>query len=225
MSAMKETPMDSEPFTGGEVFTESDALIIVDPQIDFCPGGRLAVAGGDEIMAGIDRLAARFQHVVVTQDWHPAGHLSFASSHPGRQPFDRVTMPYGEQVLWPDHCIQGTTGAEFHPDVQGAVDRAHLIIRKGYAPKVDSYSAFFENDKTTRTGLTGYLRDKQVRRCVFVGLAYDFCVAWSALDARREGFEAVILKDHSRAIAMPILGGTTADAAEAQFRDADVRVL
>lgn len=217
--------MDKRPFTLDEAITEADALIVVDPQIDFCPGGQLPVAGGDEIMAGIGRLAARFRHVVVTQDWHPAGHLSFASSHAGRRPFESMTMPYGEQVLWPDHCIQGTSGAEFHPAVRAAIDRADLIIRKGQAPQVDSYSAFFENDKRTRTGLSGYLRDKQVRRCVFVGLAYDFCVCWSALDARAEGFDAVILKDHTRAIAMPISGGTTVDAAEAQFRAAEVRFL
>lgn len=217
--------MGIAPLNDDQSFTGSDALIIVDPQNDFCPGGALAVAGGDAIMAGIGALALRFRHVVVTQDWHPAGHLSFASSHPDRQPFDRVTMPYGEQVLWPDHCIQGTAGAEFHPGVQAAIDRADLIIRKGYNPAVDSYSAFFENDRTTRTGLAGYLRDKQVRRCVFVGLAYDFCVAWSALDARREGFEALILKDHARAIGMPIQGGTTIDEAEALFREADVRFV
>lgn len=217
--------MGIEQFTGDEAITGSDALIIVDPQIDFCPGGRLAVTGGNEIMAGIEILAPRFRHVVVTQDWHPAGHLSFASSHPGRQPFKTVTMPYGEQVLWPDHCVQGTAGAEFHPGVQGAITHAHLIVRKGYNAQVDSYSAFFENDKATKTGLAGYLRDKQVHRCVFVGLAYDFCVAWSALDARREGFEASILTDYTRAIAMPVRGGTTVDVAEAQFRAAGVRLF
>jgi nicotinamidase/pyrazinamidase len=222
---LRETTLRIEQFTGDEAIRGSDALIIVDPQVDFCPGGRLAVAGGDGIMAGIEMLAPRFQHVVVTQDWHPAGHLSFASSHPGRRPFDTVTMPYGEQVLWPDHCVQGTAGAEFHPGVQGAISRAHLIVRKGYNPEVDSYSAFFENDKATRTGLAGYLRDKQVQRCVFVGLAYDFCVAWSALDARREGFEASILTDYTRAIAMPVRGRTTVDAVEAQFRAADIGLL
>lgn len=215
--------MGAEQITDDEAIRPSDALIIVDPQIDFCPGGSLAVVDGDKIMAGIGMLASRFQHVVITQDWHPAGHLSFASSHPNRHPYETVAMPYGDQVLWPDHCIQGTAGAEFHPDVQGAIDQAHLIVRKGYNPEVDSYSAFFENDKVTRTGLSGYLRDKQVSRCVFVGLAYDFCVAWSALDARREGFEAVVIKDYTRAIALPISGGTTIDAAEAQFRAAGVR--
>ena len=211
-----------EQFTGLDGITGSDALIIVDPQVDFCPGGRLAVAEGDAIMSGIADLAPRFRHVVVTQDWHPAGHLSFASSHAGRHPFDTMPMPYGEQVLWPDHCVQGTAGAAFHPGILDTVANAHLIIRKGYNPTVDSYSAFFENDKATRTGLAGYLRDKQVSRCVFVGLAYDFCVAWSALDARREGFAAAILKDHTRAIAMPVDGGTTIDAVEAQFRTAGV---
>jgi len=214
-----------EQFTGDAAITGSDALIVVDPQIDFCPGGRLAVAGGNEIMAGIERLAPRFRHVVVTQDWHPAGHQSFASSHPDRQPFETVAMPYGEQVLWPDHCVQGNAGAEFHPGVEGTIRRAHVIVRKGYNAEIDSYSAFFENDKTTRTGLAGYLRDKQVRRCVFVGLAYDFCVAWSALDARREGFEASILTEYTRAIAMPAGDGTTVDVAEAQFRAAGVRLI
>ena len=158
--------MGSRPLTDDQAIMESDALIIVDPQMDFCPGGRLAAAGGDEIMAGIDALASHFRHVVITQDWHPAGHLSFANSHAGRQPFDRISMPYGEQVLWPDHCVQGTTGAEFHPGVQGAVDRADLIIRKGCNPQVDSYSAFYENDRTTKTGLARLLRDKHVWRSV-----------------------------------------------------------
>ncbi|NYD91897.1 nicotinamidase [Sphingomonas melonis] len=201
----------------------ADALVIVDPQIDFCPGGRLAVADGDAVMAPIAELATRFAHVVVTQDWHPAGHSSFASSHAGHQPFDIVAMPYGEQVLWPDHCIQGSAGADFHPAVAAAVARAQVIVRKGHHPDVDSYSAFFENDKTTRTGLAGYLRDIGVQRCVFVGLAYDFCVAWSALDARREGFEAMIWTPYTRSIAMPLAHGTTVDAAEAQLHAAGVR--
>lgn len=202
---------------------EGDALIVIDPQNDFCPGGSLAVQGGDEVMAGINVLAAGFPLVVVTQDWHPAGHRSFASSHPGAEPFSTVTMAYGEQVLWPDHCIQGSTGAEFHPAIAPTIERAHLIVRKGYNPEIDSYSAFFENDKETRTGLAGYLRDKGVQRCVFVGLAYDFCVAWSALDARREGFSAMVLKEHCRAIAMPSgQGRTTVDQAEEAFATAGV---
>jgi nicotinamidase/pyrazinamidase len=222
---LQETALGIEEITPSDPITGADALVIVDPQIDFCPGGRLAVAGGDEIMAGIEALAPRFQHVVVTQDWHPAGHGSFASSHPGRKPFDIIAMPYGEQVLWPDHCIQGTTGAEFHPGVAGAIRRADHIVRKGCNPAVDSYSAFFENDKVTQTGLTRYLRERQVRRCMFVGLAYDFCVGWSALDARRGGFEASVIKPLTRAIAMPIRGGTTVDAIEAQFHAIGVRII
>lgn len=202
-----------------------DALIIVDPQLDFCPGGALAVAGGDEIMPGIARLASGFDLVVVTQDWHPKGHASFASSHGGAAPFSTTQMPYGEQVLWPDHCVQGSAGAGFHPALGPALERAHLILRKGFHPGVDSYSAFYENDRTTRTGLAGYLRDQAVRRCVLVGLAYDFCVAYSALDAVREGFEAVVLKDLTRAIALPGAdGGTTADQAETRFREIGVAV-
>jgi nicotinamidase/pyrazinamidase len=202
-----------------------DALIVIDPQLDFCPGGALAVAGGDEIMAGIAGLASRFELVVVTQDWHPKGHASFASSHEGSAPFGTTRLPYGEQVLWPDHCVQGSAGADFHPALAPALERAHLILRKGYHPGVDSYSAFYENDRTTRTGLAGYLRDKGIRRCVLVGLAYDFCVAYSAVDAVREGFEAVVLKGLTRAIAMPGAGGgTTVDEAEAGFREVGVAV-
>lgn len=202
-----------------------DALIVVDPQIDFCPGGALAVAGGDAVMPGIADLAAGFDLVVVTQDWHPADHASFASNHEGAAPFATAPMPYGEQVLWPDHCVQGTSGAGFHPALAPAVERAHLILRKGYDPRIDSYSAFYENDRSTRTGLAGYLRDKQVRRCVLVGLAYDYCVAYSAVDAVREGFEAIVLKHLTRPIAMPAPGGgTTVDEAEARFREAGVVV-
>ena len=197
---------------------QGDALIVIDPQIDFCRGGALAVEGGDEVMAGINSLAAAFPLTVVTQDWHPVRHQSFASSHPGKQPFDMIMMPYGEQILWPDHCIQRTAGAAFHPDIAATVDRAGLIVRKGLNLAIDSYSAFYENDKITRTGLTGFLRDKGVVRCVFVGLAYDFCVAWSALDARRDGFEAVVLKQHCRAIGMPLADGrTTTTIDEARF--------
>ncbi|MEA3010981.1 MAG: nicotinamidase/pyrazinamidase [Sphingomonadales bacterium] len=202
-----------------------DALIVIDPQLDFCPGGALAVAGGDEIMGGIAGLASRFELVVVTQDWHPKNHSSFASSHDGASPFGMTQMPYGEQVLWPDHCVQGSAGAGFHADLAPALERAHLILRKGFHPGVDSYSAFYENDRTTRTGLAGYLRDKGVRRCVLVGLAFDFCVAYSAVDAVRDGFEAIVLKDLTRAIAMPgAAGGTTADEAEAKFREVGVVV-
>jgi nicotinamidase/pyrazinamidase len=203
----------------------TDALIIIDPQNDFCPGGALAVAGGDEIMAGIDALAQRFDTVVVTQDWHPPAHKSFASNHDGAEPFSAVDMPYGSQVLWPDHCVEGTPGADFHPDLRAALLRTKLIVRKGYNPEIDSYSAFYENDKTTSTGLAGWLRDKDVKRCIFVGLAYDFCVAYSALDAVREGFEALVVKPLTRPIAMPVDDGrTTVDIAEHQFEEAGVRL-
>lgn len=180
---------------------DTDALVVIDPQVDFCPGGALAVPGGDEVMGRIDALAARFAHVVVTQDWHPPGQISFASTH-GAAPFSTIRVPYGEQVLWPDHCVQGTPGAEFHPAVAAAVLRAELIVRKGHHREVDSYSAFFENDRTTPTGLAGYLRERGFTRCVFVGLALDFCVRYSAEDARRLGFEAVVVEDATRAIDM-----------------------
>ena len=207
----------------------SDALVIVDPQNDFCPGGALAVAGGDEIMAPIAALARRFREsgalIVVTQDWHPKEHKSFAANHEGGEPFGTARMPYGEQVLWPDHCVQATPGADFHPALAPALERAHLIVRKGYNPEVDSYSAFFENDKATMTGLGGWLRDKGVGRAFFVGLAYDFCVGYSALDAaRRLGLEAIVLKDLTRAIAMPAGDGTTVDAIEAEFAEAGVKI-
>lgn len=177
-----------------------DVLVIIDPQIDFCPGGRLAVPHGDEIMAGVDALAARFAHIVITQDWHPPGHVSFASTH-GAEPFSTTMLPYGEQVLWPDHCVQGSDGAAFHPLIQcGAAVRAELILRKGHHQSVDSYSAFFENDRTTPTGLSGYLRERGFRRCVFVGLALDFCVRYSAEDALMLGFETAIVAAGVRAI-------------------------
>lgn len=201
----------------------ADALVIIDAQNDFCLGGALAVDGGDEIMGGIAELADRFPIVVLTQDWHPRAHKSFASNHPGGVLFDRVQMPYGQQILWPDHCVQGTSGADFHPALAPAVERAHVIVRKGYNPEVDSYSAFYENDRRTATGLAGFLRDKDVERCVFVGLAYDFCVAYSALDAVREGFAALVVKDLTRAIAMPMGDGrTTVDETERQFAEAGV---
>jgi len=201
----------------------TDALIVIDPQNDFCPGGSLAVIDGDAIMAEIATLSARFAHVVVTQDWHPAGHSSFASSHPGAAPFSLLAMPYGEQMLWPDHCIQGSAGADFHPAVAPAVTHARLILRKGSDPAIDSYSAFRENDRTTPTGLSGSLREIGVERCVFVGLAYDFCVGWSALDAIDHGFAALVLTGLTRAIAMPIgAGRTTVDDIEDRFRAAGV---
>jgi nicotinamidase/pyrazinamidase len=173
-------------------------LLVIDVQNDFCPGGALAVACGDQVIAPILKIAPLFQHIVLTQDWHPADHTSFASSHPGMQPYETIEMPYGPQTLWPDHCVQQTSGAEFHPDLH--LPHAQLILRKGFHPQIDSYSAFFENDRTTPTGLAGYLRERGLNRVFLCGLAYDYCVGYSALDARRLGFEAVILQDACRAI-------------------------
>lgn len=176
----------------------SDVLIVIDVQNDFCPGGALAVPEGDAIVPLVNRLAARFAHVVLTQDWHPPGHGSFASSHPGHAPFETVDMAYGAQTLWPDHCIQGTPGAEFLEDLEAT--RAELIIRKGFRREIDSYSAFFENDRATPTGLTGYLRTRGFARVFLAGLATDFCVHFSAVDAAREGFACVVIEDACRAI-------------------------
>jgi len=164
----------------------NEALIVVDVQNDFCPGGALAVTEGDRIVPGINALMHEFQSVILTQDWHPAGHSSFASSHPGMAPMSVIQMPYGPQVLWPDHCVQGSDGAAFHADLE--TNSADLIIRKGQNPAIDSYSAFFENDQTTPTGLEGYLRTRSVDHVTLVGLATDFCVNYSAVDARRLGF-------------------------------------
>lgn len=176
----------------------ADALLVVDVQNDFCPGGALAVAGGDEVVAPANALMARFAHVVLTQDWHPPDHRSFASAHPGHRPFETVAMPYGEQTLWPDHCVQGSPGAAFHAELD--TRRASLIVRKGTRPAIDSYSTFFENDRRTPTGLGGALREMGVSRVFLCGLATDYCVQYSALDARRLGFEAVVLLDACRAI-------------------------
>jgi nicotinamidase/pyrazinamidase len=178
--------------------TPQDALLVIDVQNDFCPGGALAVAGGDEVVAPIHKIASQFAHIVLTQDWHPADHTSFASSHPGKQPYETIEMPYGLQTLWPDHCVRGTPGAEFHPDLH--LSRAELILRKGFRAQIDSYSAFFENDRTTPTGLAGYLRERGFTRVFLCGLALDYCVGYSALDARRLGFEAVIFPEACRAI-------------------------
>ena len=175
-----------------------DLLLVVDVQNDFCAGGALAVPGGDEVVARINRLATDFAHVLLTQDWHPPGHSSFASQHPGHRPFDTIQLPYGAQTLWPDHCLQGSYGAELHPEL--AIPRAELILRKGYRPEVDSYSAFYENDRRTPTGLAGYLRERGLRRLFLVGLATDYCVHYSALDGRREGFEVVLLLDACRGL-------------------------
>jgi nicotinamidase/pyrazinamidase len=174
------------------------ALIVIDVQNDFCPGGALAVPEGDRIVSGINALMDSSDAVILTQDWHPKGHSSFASSHAGKAPYELIAMPYGTQVLWPDHCIQGSEGARFHADLH--VDRADLIIRKGYNPAIDSYSALFENDRTTPTGLEGYLRTRGIDRLVMVGLALDFCVNYSAVDAAKLGFDVTVRQDLCRAI-------------------------
>ena len=177
---------------------ERDVLVIVDVQNDFCPAGALAVPDGDAVVPAVNRLAVRFANVALTQDWHPPGHCSFASSYQGRKPYDTVTLSYGEQILWPDHCVQGTSGAAFHEDL--AAIHAALVIRKGFHREIDSYSAFFENDRTTPTGLAGYLRERGLRRVFLAGLAFDFCVYYSASDAVRHGFEAVVIEDACRGI-------------------------
>ena len=174
------------------------ALIVIDVQNDFCPGGALAVAGGADIVPGINALMGDFAAVVMTQDWHPSDHLSFASQHPGKSPMEMTDMPYGPQVLWPDHCVQGSSGAEFHPDLNAT--RADLIIRKGFRREIDSYSAFFENDHVTPTGLEGYLRTRGIDTLTMVGLATDFCVNYSAVDAARLGFAVTVRQDLARAI-------------------------
>lgn len=176
----------------------SEALIVIDVQNDFCPGGALAVEGGDEVVPEINRISRDFPVRVFTQDWHPQGHGSFASSHPDNAPHDVIDMPYGKQVLWPDHCVQGTDGAAFHEDLH--TEPADMIIRKGFRPEIDSYSAFFENDQSTPTGLEGYLRNRGVTEVTLVGLATDFCVAWSALDAIKLGFKVTVLLSACRGI-------------------------
>ncbi len=177
---------------------EQDVLLVVDVQNGFVPGGHLAVGGGDEVVPVINRLARAFEHVVLTQDWHTPGHISFASSHPGKKPFETIALPYGTQVLWPDHCVQGTRDADLHPGLR--ITHAELVIRKGYRRHIDSYSAFFEADGKTPTGLAGYLRERGLQQVFLVGLATDFCVAWSALDARKAGFAAVVIEDATRGI-------------------------
>jgi nicotinamidase/pyrazinamidase len=198
---------------------DSDVLIVVDVQNDFCPDGALAVPRGDEVVALVNRLAESFRNVVLTQDWHPAGHLSFASAHPGRSPYDTIVMPYGPQVLWPDHCVQGTAGAAFHKSL--AIPRAGLVLRKGIDRTIDSYSALYENDRTTPTGLTGYLRERGIRRIFLAGLALDFCVRYSAEDAVREGFAAVVIEDACRGIDVQ---GSMA-AARSSFASHDVACI
>lgn len=195
-----------------------DVLIVVDVQNDFCPGGALAVPDGDAVLRPIHRVAERFEHIVLTQDWHTPDHFSFASAHAGKKPYEQVELSYGAQTLWPDHCVQGTRGADFHPAL--SLTRAELIVRKGFHRTIDSYSAFFENDHATATGLGGYLKERGFTRVFLAGLAYDFCVGYSGLDARRLGFDAVVLKDACRAIDL----NGSARAMEAEFAKAGVLV-
>lgn len=197
----------------------NEALLLIDIQNDFCPGGALAVPDGSAVVPLANRLAQRFDHVVLTQDWHPPGHSSFASQHAGCAPFDSLALPYGEQTLWPDHCVQGTTGAAFHPDLD--TTKAELVIRKGFRTAIDSYSAFFENDRTTPTGLAGYLRERGIERLTLAGLAYDFCVLYSALDGRRLGFQVSLVEPACRAID---LAGSKAAATRA-LNEAGVQLI
>ena len=176
----------------------TDALLVIDVQNDFCPGGALAVKGGDEIVPLINQLGQRFEHVILTQDWHPAGHISFASSHPGKRPFETTEVNYGTQTLWPDHCVQGTRGADFYPGLN--LPHAELILRKGFRREIDSYSAFLEDDHTTSTGLASYLRERGLKRLFLCGLAYDFCVRFSAIDGTAAGFECIVIENATRPV-------------------------
>jgi nicotinamidase/pyrazinamidase len=191
----------------------SQALIIIDVQNDFCPGGKLAVAGGHDILPLVNQLASQHKHVILTQDWHPADHSSFASQHKGAQPFIQIEMPYGPQTLWPDHCIIGSVGAKFHDAMD--VPNAELIIRKGFRKAIDSYSAFFENDHKTPTGLGGYLKERGLTKLTCVGLAFDYCVRYSAEDAKKLGFDVTVIEAATRAIDL----GGTADATRKSFAE------
>ena len=197
----------------------TDLFLVIDVQNDFCPGGRLAIADGDAVVPAITKLAAHFDHIVLTQDWHPTGHTSFASTHRGKRPYDHIELEYGEQTLWPDHCVQNTSGAAFHPDLNEVAARAELILRKGFHRQIDSYSAFFENDKQTPTGLAGYLRERGFKRIFMAGLAYDFCIRFSAVDAAGAGFEAVVIEDACRPVNLPgSVEGTNRALAAAKIR-------
>jgi nicotinamidase/pyrazinamidase len=198
---------------------DQEVLIIVDVQNDFCPGGALAVPHGDEIVPAVNRMAAEFAHVILTQDWHPRGHSSFASSHPGKQPFEAIEVAYGQQILWPDHCVQGTRGAALHWALE--VPHAELVLRKGFRSAIDSYSAFFENDHRTPTGLAGYLRERGFQHITLCGLATDFCVFYSALDGRKAGFDVDVVTGVCRGID---LDGSLARALAA-MREAGVTLL
>jgi nicotinamidase/pyrazinamidase len=190
--------MRDDAMSGSIATGDNDVLVVVDVQNDFCPAGRLAVPHGDEVVPVVNRLAGRFRNVVLTQDWHPPDHLSFASAHPGRRRYETITLDYGAQVLWPDHCVQGTSGAEFHRLLQ--IPHAALVLRKGLHRTIDSYSAFHENDRKTPTGLVGYLRERGLTRIYLAGLAFDFCVRYSAEDAHREGFTVFVVEDACRGI-------------------------
>ena len=194
----------------------TDALLVIDMQQDFCPGGALAVAGGDAIIPVINSLGNRFEHVILTQDWHPKGHISFASTYPGKRPYETIEATYGLQTLWPDHCVQQTAGADFHLALD--LPHAELILRKGFRREIDSYSAFLENDHTTSTGLAGYLRERGLKRLFFCGLAYDFCVRYSAIDGTILGFECLVLEDANRAVSLP----GSVDSTNAAFAEASV---
>jgi len=178
--------------------SSKDVLIIVDVQNDFCTGGALAVPGGEKVVPAINRIGERFENVVLTQDWHPADHVSFVSNHPRKRPYETIELSYGSQVLWPDHCVQGSSGADFHRGLETV--RASLVVRKGFRRHIDSYSAFYENDKKTPTGLAGYLRERDLKTLFFAGLAFDFCVRYSAEDARNAGFDAVVIEEACRGI-------------------------
>ena len=199
--------------------SDRDVLLVIDVQNDFCTGGALAVPGGEKVVPAIVRIAQKFANVVLTQDWHPADHVSFASNHPGKQPFQSIELDYGTQVLWPTHCVQGTAGAEFHRDLD--LTRASLVVRKGFRRGIDSYSALFENDKTTPTGLLGYLRERELKTVFVAGLALDFCVRFSAEDARKAGFEVAVIEDACRGID---LDGSVA-AAHRSFKELDISII
>ena len=195
----------------------TDALLVIDMQNDFCPGGSLAVGEGDMVIPAINELGRRFDHVILTEDWHPVGHISFASSHAGKRPYESVELPYGFQALWPEHCVQQSKGAELHPGLD--LPHAELILRKGFRREIDSYSAFLENDHTTATGLAGYLRERGIKRLFLCGLAYDFCVGYSAIDGTALGFECAVIEDASRAVGLP----GSVDSTNAAFAEASVQ--
>jgi nicotinamidase/pyrazinamidase len=199
------------------ILQPTDALLVIDLQNDFCPGGALAIAGGDEIVPLVNALARAFPHVLLTQDWHPAGHISFASAHPGAKPYQTITTPYGTQTLWPDHCVQNTRGAKFHPALD--IPHAELVLRKGFRANIDSYSAFLENDHFTPTGLAGYLRERGLTRLFLCGLAYDFCVRFSAVDGTALDFECLVIEDATRAVKLP----GSIDATRRAFAEAGIQ--